>query len=693
MSAKAATIFNARNVAIVGATDKSHWPPNIFNNLKESGFPGRVFLINPRRDELFGEKCYPDFASLPEPAELAMMIVPAKFIPDMLADGAQRGVKAAIVYAAGMGEGSSPESHALGAALKETIDKHDLAVCGPNCMGLFGAREKMFLYPHRHLSNMEPGSVGMVLHSGGTLSYFVRSAVERGLRFSYAISSGNEAGLAVADYIDMFVDDPHTKQIALYVEGIRKPEAFLAAAGRALAAGKPIFAIKTGRSTGAREGAKSHSGAIAGDYAAWEAVCERYGIVNCASLEDMIETLLAFQQGRLPKGPGVGFVTTSGGAVNMVFDHADMEGTKVPPLSKETADAVSKLVADDVVVRNPIDTGPPMGGNAVQQQLDLCRTFASDPDIHMIGWAALMPGTDRGARDPAEVRAMVDSLDMPVVAFNRIAISVPPGLAEFQDAANLCFLQGMPATMRAMNALWFYGARAGRTVPPLPEPAGRKQDSTGAALTKALAARGIAGPKETLARDAAAAAKAAAEIGFPVALKVVSPQVLHKTEAGGVRLGLRDAAEVEKAVANMTASVKRAVPDAEIAGFLVQEMVSGVEMIVGAHDDPIYGPVLVVGAGGILVELVRDSAVRLLPVSMADADAMIGGLRAKKLLDGFRGQPPCDTDALLRAICDFGAFYLDHRPYLGELEINPLAVLPKGRGVRAIDIRAVPREK
>ena len=308
----------------------------------------------------------------------------------------------------------------------------------------------------------------------------------------------------------------------------------------------------------------------------------------------------------------------------------------------------------------------------------------------MVGWAVAVPGTDRGG-DPEGVKALLAGTDKPVIAFGRMPNAVNQAGRDYQADTNLWVLQGMKAAVRAMNALWFYGARAGRTLPPLPPARGRAADASGEALAASLAARGIPGPKQEMARTAAEAGAAAKRIGFPVALKIVSPHVLHKTEAGGVQLGLRDAASVETAAKAMADAVRRHDPKAEIAGFLVQEMVEGVEMIVGAHDDPLYGPVLLIGAGGVLVELMRDSALRLLPADENTARAMLGSLRASTLLQGFRGKGPADSAALLRAAAALGAFFLDHRDHLAEIEINPLVVLPDGKGVRAVDIRAVGR--
>ena len=272
MPNRVSKIFNSKTIAIVGATDKSHWPRNIFTNLTKSGFPGKIFPVNPKRDKIFEVPCYPDLSSLPVPADLALMIIPAPAIEDALRQGLKNGLKAAIVYASGFGDGGHKQSIKRGEAFREALKEIDIPICGPNCMGLAGIRQKLYCYPHEHVRNMEPGTVALITQSGGTLSYFTRTGQERGLRFSYAISSGNEISLDLADYMDFVIDDPNTKQICLFIEGIRKPDSFKRAAAKALKVGKPIIAIKTGKSMKSREAAQSHSGAVAGDYLSWVAV-------------------------------------------------------------------------------------------------------------------------------------------------------------------------------------------------------------------------------------------------------------------------------------------------------------------------------------------------------------------------------------------------------------------------------------
>jgi acetyltransferase len=556
-------------------------------------------------------------------------------------------------------------------------------------MGNVSMREKLFLYPNPDFNHLPPGNIGGVFQSGGSLQHWSRFGAERGLRFSYLVSSGNELNLDAADYLNFLVEDPETHMIVMFLEGIRRPEAFKEAARRALEAGKPILAVKAGRTEASRQAAQSHTGAIAGDYDVFRALCERYGIVLCANLDDMIETAMAFQGGRLPKGDGMAFITNSGGVVDLLLDHAAAEGANLPAFGKATAAAIRRIVGPDMPIRNPMDCG--QAGFASQDNyMAVCAAVAADPRVNMVLFEARTPNRE-GERMPEPLKLFSTETMLPIFAFNRMRYTVNEVGRAYQDASGIPHLQAMPESVRAMKALGFYAARVGRRIAPLPRPRGRQTDTSGAALEKALKAAGLQAPRSALARTPAEAAAAAKRIGFPVAIKIVSPAISHKTEVGGVKLNLGTAAEVKAEAETLLRAMRRAAPKAEIGGVLVQEMVRGVEMILGVRDDPLYGPVMVAGAGGVLVELVKDTAFRLLPVAAKDARAMIGELAAAKLLAGFRGAAPADIDALSRAICGLSKFYLDHRPWLADLEINPLIVLPRGKGVRAVDIRAVAR--
>jgi acetate---CoA ligase (ADP-forming) len=677
-----ASVLRPGSVAMVGASERGAWQWLIYRNLQDYGYPGRVFLVNPRQREVYGQHCYPSLRELPEPVEHAMVIVPAAGVADVLADADAAGVRSATIYAAAMGDGQDPESKKRGAWLKEFLTRSKLRVAGPNCMGAHSYRERLFAYPNTELGRFPAGPVGCIFQSGGTLQFWLRTGADRGLRFSYGITSGNEADLDLADYLDFLVDDPHTRTIVLFIEGIRRPLAFMQAAGRALAAGKPILSIKTGATAKSQSAAQSHTGAIGGDYAAYLAMCERYGIVNCRSLDDMLETALAFDGGRLPKGPRIGFVTTSGGTVDLLYDYAEAEHAVMPDFAAETNTALLPFMQEGIAPKNPLDLGIPMG---LKHAASVCEVVARDANIDTIAWAAMLP-SKAGAWDGVEaLQNMVKGTDKPIVGFGRMSYQMTAEAVEAQNAAGFPFLQGLEPTVRALNALWFHAARRGRLpATPRPSPPSKLTPDT---LDATLQRYGIALPKNTIAASAGEAAAAAELICAPVALKIVSPDILHKTEAGGVALNLAGGAAVEAAADRLAAAARAAVPGARIDGFLVQEMVSGVEAIVGARSDALYGPMLLIGAGGILVELANDVALQLLPATADEVGAMVDGLKLAKLLAGFRGRPAADRAALVTAALGLAQFYLDHRARIADIEINPLIV--RSNGAVAVDVRVL----
>jgi acyl-CoA synthetase (NDP forming) len=692
----AVSTLQAKSLAIVGASERARWPSEIFRNLREFGYGGRIVLINPRQKEVYGQRCFPSLRDLPEPVEHALVIVPATAVADVLVAAEETGVASATVYASMLGDGDDPESKARGAWLKDFTAKSRLRVAGPNCMGAYSYRERLFGYPNTDLCRLAPGPVACIFQSGGLIQFWMKAAAERGLRYSYCITSGNEPDLSLADYLNFVIDDPHTRQVILFIEGIRRPQAFMHAAGRALAMGKPILAIKTGATAPSRAASQSHTGAIAGDYAAYLAMCERYGIVNFRSLDDLVEAALAFDGGRLPKGPRIGFVTNSGATVDLLHDYADTEGAAMPDFTDETKAALLPLMQQGITPKNPLDVGIP---STLEAAAKLCETAARDPNIDMVAWTAPMPRKGEPWGDPAALRQILDKTDKPIVAFGRVIQQLSEEQLADHRAAGFPFLQGIEPAIRALRGLWFHAARRGR-LPPTPPPAPPSNLSP-ATLEATLARYGITLPKSQAVATAAEAASAAERIGFPVALKIRSRDILHKTEVGGVALDLHDRDAVEAAAEALTASARAAQASALIDGFLVQEMVAGIEAIVGARNDPLYGPLLLVGSGGVLVELVEDAALRLLPIAAEEVGAMIDGLKLARRVAGFRGGPAADRAALEAAALALGRFFLDHRARIKEIEINPLIVRADQRstasklvtaGAIAVDVRVMWQE-
>jgi acyl-CoA synthetase (NDP forming) len=679
------TTLRPRSVAIVGASDQNPWARSIYGNLVDYGFPGEVWLVNPKYPSVWGRDCFESIGKIGTPVDHAVIVVGSDTVYDILSDGVKAGLKSALVFAANLGEGGS---RGRGASLARLCDETGLVICGPNCLGTLSYRERLFLFPSRPLADVPAGSVGMISQSGGTVQAFVKAAGDRGVKFSYAVSSGNELNLDLADYLNFMVDDPETRVIVLFLEAIRRPQAFMIAAERALRAGKPIIAFKVGRSETARTAALSHTGAIAGDYAAYEAVCERYGIVNCASLEAVLETTLAFQAGRLPRGPRMAFVTTSGAMVDMLHDDIDALGVTVAKLAPATKAKLKGMVQQGIKPKNPLDAGSPKGLPSAAQ---MCEAILADPNVDMAAWAVWL-GRSAGFGDLTPMRRVVDATDKPMLGFGRMHAQMNSDALDVQDGIGFPFLQGVPDTLQAMQALAFYAARKGRAIPALPKPKGRPEALVEPALQAELAAHGIHGPRQHVAASLTEALQAAGDIGFPVALKIIAEAASHKTEVGGVLLGLVSAAEVEEGWNHLHGLVDPSTGQSIVpSGILVQEMVQGVEAIVGVRTDPLYGPLIVVGSGGVLVELVGDVATRLLPIGRGDARAMIAELKLSRLLGPFRGRGAADLEALVSLVVGLGRFFAAHRGHLAEMEINPVIVRAKGQGAAAVDVRLVRR--
>jgi acyl-CoA synthetase (NDP forming) len=686
----AEAFFRPRSVAIVGASETGGggWPRAIFSNLEYAGFPTEVYLINPRREELWGRKVYPDFASLPEPVDLALTIVPAEAIPGVLADGVAHGLKSALIYAARFGEGGDEEGAKRADAVRKLCDENGLVVCGPNCMGAMAFPRNLLFYPAVRIRGMPVGSTGVAFQSGGTFMFWLQRAAERGLGFSYAVSSGNELNLDLADYINFMVDDPDTKMIACMVEGIRRPEAFIEAARRALAAEKPIVMVKLGRSAAGQAAAQSHTGALASDQAVFEAVCQKYGVVRAYSLDEMIDICLVLQQRRWAKGPRIGMAGYSGGGKGLFLDYSEDEGAVIGTVGADSVATVEELIDRGLSGQNPVDCGAGIT-TRLKDVTKVCLTLANDPGIDVFAMQGQLPTTPDDPTDHTIFSDVVAGTDKPVIAYTRVSQNVTADGLAFQAKAGLPFVQTLPAAVRSLQALIKYSAVLERGVVPLSEPTGARASLVGAAFEQRLAQHGLTPPASAMGATAQQAATEAVKIGFPVALKIVSPQASHKTEVGGVSLGLMDEAAVVAAADEMAARLAAIEPDAVVEGFLVQEMVSGVEMILGVREDPQFGPFMVAGLGGVMVEAMRDIAFRMLPLTTADAEAMLDELRGKALLGEFRGRPARDIEALTTAMVGLSALFLDHRTHLADLEVNPLIVGAVGEGVRAVDVRPV----
>jgi acetyltransferase len=589
------------------------------------------------------------------------------------------GAKSATVYSANFGEGDDAEGKERGRALREFCDRTGVVCCGPNCMGTLSVAEGLWSFP-TSFPLLKPGPVGLIFQSGGSLGNWVKGATERGIGFSYAVSSGNETTLDLVDYLHFMIEDPSTKLILLMLEGVRRPAGFAALAAKALEKNKPILVVKIGRSDAAKRQAISHTGALAGSDEVFDAVCRRLGIVRCPSLEDLLETTLAFLPGKFPAGTRLAVIVNSGGMKGILLDHLEEVGVPMAQPGDATKQAVRPLIPAELAVENPLECGVAGFGDE-KTFLDICRLHAEDDGVDLLAIHGELPRHPE-KRDPSAFRAFADSVKKPLVAFARSTYSLTEESRQYQEQSGLPFLQSIRATLRAAKGLGSYGVRRARGIAPVPPATGKPEDLEGARFERLLASHGLPAPRQALASTAPEAAAKAKEIGFPVALKLVSPDIVHKTEAGAVLLGLRAADEVEQRGRDLLGK-------AGGGQLLVQEMVEGTEVIVGARADPQYGPLIMVGLGGIFVEVLKDVSLRLIPIDEAEALEMLRELRGYKILEGVRGQKRRDISALVRAIVGLSNVFAAHRSWLSDLEVNPLIVREEGRGVVAVDVRAV----
>ena len=517
-----------------------------------------------------------------------------------------------------------PRAQSARQALLALSDKHGLRISGPNCMGSLALREKLLLYPAKRVRGLKPGPVGVVFQSGGTFQFWLQQAALRGLDFSYAISSGNELDLDLADYINFLVDDAHTKIIVCLVEGVRRPQAFMAAAEKALAAGKPILLVKVGRSERGKAATMSHTGAIAADDQVFDAVCRKYGIVRCPSLDDLMETALAFSQGRLPKGNRIAMACYSGGAKGLVLDYASDEGAEMAPLTPETRAKLPGMIDPGLAGENPLDVGPTVGVQAGKVRRDLQgRLRRSD------GRSRHRAGPDAGqSRRSIRPRAAAQRVRLD----RQAGAGVRPDRAErLRDQPQIS--RTRPASpsstacpkpcgrCRASSAM---RRRCGAASAAIAEPRGRAGNLDGAAFDALLAAHGLTAPKSALGKTPDEAAAQATRIGFPG--RGEDRLARGEPQDRGRRRHARAARCRRRCVPRpkpWRRGLRLTIRSARVEGFLVQEMVAGVEMILGVREDPQFGPFMLAGLGGVAVEAMKDVAIRLLPIDEDTARDML----------------------------------------------------------------------
>ncbi|MEX2146223.1 MAG: acetate--CoA ligase family protein [Candidatus Rokuibacteriota bacterium] len=680
MSSRLAAFLAPRSIALVGVPGDLARPgarPLVY--LLKHGYRGRIFPVNPRRTEIGGLRAYPALAELPERPDTVWVGVPGAEVPGVLQEAGRLRIPNAVILTAGFGE-TDAGGRRREQALRAAAERDGITVLGPNMLGFinFWERIPLTFSTVGGLDRLLAGGLGVVSQSGALAGAVVNRADDRRLGMSAMVSTGNEAGITLAECLEYFADDPRTQVVAMIAEGIRDGARFRSAAARLLEAGKPLVALKVGRSEAGRRNALTHTGALAGSHAAWRAVARQLGIIEVDTFEDMVEIAGFHARERRPVAGRVGVLTTSGGASIMTADQLEARGLRMPRLSASTVAGLGALLPEHARTRdNPVDVTAGMPEATFEKVL---ATLVADPALDVLITA--VTGAAGVERAQTVVR-VARTTGTPVVACwlggsqteDGVRVLDAEGVPVFRNPRTAAAAIASARDLAVTRAAW--RARRPLTASPV---AG---DVSYPALTALARRSGVPLAADALVGTPAAAARAARRLGFPVAVKIVADDLPHKSEAGALALNVANA----PAVRQIAARLLRRARGASVEGILVQRMAPpGVEVLVGVTRDETFGMMLVVGAGGVQTELWADTTCRPLPVTRAEIVAMLREVRSLRALHGFRGAPAPDTPPLVRAAAAVARLAQALGGRLRSLEANPLIVHAAGKGAVAVDL-------
>ena len=690
------SFFWPDSIAVLGASPDTHRiRGRLFRQLRENGFPGRILPINPSYQELDGLRCYPTISAVEGGVDLALIAIPAAGVAAAVEQCARARVKNVLIISSGFAE----EGGAAGdmqAELLAVTQRTGIRACGPNCEGYYNALGQVAttFSPTVETKEQDGGTlvsekrVGVIAQSGGIGFALFNRGKAAGLGFSYVISTGNEADLTMADFLDYMVEDPNTDAVMLFCETVRDGPGFVAALQKARGLGKPVIAIKIGRSDAGTRASASHTASLSGSYTAYHAVFERYGVIEAEDADEAVAIAGVVLTCPLPAGRRAGIITVSGGGGAWMADTLSAHGLLVPNLSAASQAALRPLMPSYGASGNPVDVTA-QGANTGPAMMTVMEHLARSDEIDMMVLVTSLTSETRVSLDAERVRAVAQRCGKPMTvwsytlpsAFGRTA-AAGCGLFVHSDLRNV----GV-----SMSKLAGYGEALRRTLPESFKPvSGRLYPGLPAVVPEYLAKQVLGAwlpdTPETLATSAEQSAEAAERLGFPVVLKVQSSQLPHKTEAGGVKLNLADRTAVTNAYTAMLADVARRAPDATIDGVLVQRMApNGHELVIGMVDDPTFGPIMMLGFGGTAVELFGDVVHAPAPVDEAEAMRMMLSLKAARLLTGFRGAEPIDLAPVAALVAALSRAALTLGDQVREFELNPVILHADGSGLTVAD--------
>jgi acyl-CoA synthetase (NDP forming) len=698
------SFFAPKSIALIGASrDKEKIPGRLLSMLRKNEYPGAIYPINPNYGDIDGLKCYKSISEIGLPIDLAVVIIPARAVVGALEECAAAGVKNAVIISSGFAE-EGGDSAAMQEQIVAIAKRTGMRISGPNAEGFMSEVQKVAA-TFSPTVDIKPGHVplvatrkriAVVAQSGGIGFAIKHRAKAIGVAISYCVSAGNECDLGAGEFLDYMVQDASTDVILLFIEGIRDVDKFLAAARRAAEIGKPVIVTKVGRSHAGFRAAASHTASMAGWSGAYDAVFAKYGFIVSNDLDEAVTIAAVLASNPLPRGDRVAVLTVSGGGGIWGADTVSMQGLQVPELSAGMQTEIKQWMPSYGAAKNPVDVtaqGVTLGG--LQKSIEL---FDKSDEIDATLVIMSFSSEVRMPFKEAELKPVIAAQNKPLVMYS---YTLPSDFARRELAkSGVVVLTGMTHLGVALKRLVEYSkfrlaAEADvADLAPRDLSAHLKAPMLSEADSKALLRdAGIALPKEVLVKSRDELDGAIAEVGFPLVLKIQSPDIGHKSEVGGVRIGITSKGEAFSAYRDILESVQKHLPKAAIQGVLVSPMArKGVEIIIGALFDETFGPLVMVGLGGVATELFRDVIYRPAPVGVAEAETMLGELKADKLLRGFRGAPKADVAALVKLISEVSVLAARLGDRVADIELNPVLVHPEGQGVTIVDALVVRRK-
>jgi len=693
-------MLNPRSIAVVGASPRMAYGGRMLAAALKASERVTVYPVNPRYEEVQGIKCYPSVTSLPETPDVVCVVVSSGQVIDVLNESHRKGTKAAVVISAGFSERGTQEGRDLQGQVAAFARESGLRISGPNCLGLANVKDDIWVSASSRGAEGLGGSVGLVCQSGASaFGPFLNRAIDSGIGLSYIISTGNEADLDFSDFVRYLLDDDDTKVIAGFVEGFKNAKKFIEVAKLAAERGKPIVIIKIGRSELGSKAAASHTAALTGQDELYDAALDQYGVIRVTDYDELLEVSNLLANASAPAAKGLAVVSHSGGISSLTADMCGQIGLDLPVLSDVARDGINNILKGFGWASNPSDVTGFANSDSFPE---IMQFMANDPAM-----GTLVVASSGGDAQAIQVIAQRDqATDMPLAFLWTGSRRETDGLDLLKKARIPVFYTPNRLASGIRNLIDYHewqGRRGQSGFPGIPainadqQAAVAKLSPTGGVAlsehqSKGLIAEwGVPITRESLVQNADSAVKAASEIGYPVVMKADVTNLPHKTDAGLVILGLQNEVAVRNAYETIMANATKAgAIGTSFNGITVQEMVSGgVEVIVGVSYDSQLGPTILFGSGGVMVEVYNDVALRLCPIDKADALEMIADVKGARLLEGFRGSLPADVDALADTLVRVSQMAAQVEGNLAELDINPLMVLPKGKGVKAADAVAV----